>query len=43
MKNEYIAPEVIQVGNADKMILGNKIVGPPEFDMPYLPGNDLDD
>lgn len=44
MRNEYISPEVIEVGRAGDVILGEKVL-PPIDDLGYMqiPDNDLDD
>ena len=45
MKNKYTAPEVIEVGSADALILGEGKVGDlTEMGQPFwIPANDLDD
>jgi hypothetical protein len=44
MKNEYTAPEVIEVGNADEVILeGGKRTGSTDVDLAVKPDSDLDD
>ena len=43
MNSKYAAPEVIEVGNADELILGSKAVGGVDEGLPVYPNNDLDD
>ena len=43
-KNEYVSPEVIEIGNAETVILGHKdsvgldSTGEPPFDRQYVEG-----
>ena len=45
MNNKYTAPEVIEVGNADEVILGEGKVGPmtDNSEPLFITDNDLDD
>lgn len=44
MSTDYVTPEVVEIGRAEELILGNKIV--PEVDEngeSTMPDNELDD
>ncbi len=44
MKNEYTAPEIIEIGNAEEVILGSEKPSPGTDDgQPLTSGNELDD
>jgi hypothetical protein len=43
MRNEYTLSETIEIGEAQELILGNKMVGSDDLDQPYPASLDLDE
>lgn len=43
MKNEYTAPEVIEIGEAQEVILGGKPLGVPDENQTQFGSSDLDE
>jgi len=43
MRNEYTAPEVIEIGEAQEVILGEKLPGILDADYPFPSSLDLDE
>ena len=43
MRNEYTAPEVVEIGEAQEVILGSKEVGGPDLGQTFPISLDLDE